>query len=264
MRNLSIDLISDLHVETWNEQFDWSGQPTSPSCIVAGDVAHDPKNLQNTLSNLAGSYQTVFYIEGNEEHKHSWIDIQDNVTEIKRICKSIPNVIYLHSNVVIANGIAVVGTNGWWTWDFDDRIDSMQSRQWFADVYPGANLGTTYDIDVQASVDVEYLYSAVESLQSRKDVEKIIVVSHTVPNYNFVKHDLSLQDTHRINVLGNSYIQTVLLADTERKISHWCFGHYHGQVDQTVHGVRYVTNPRGRGDTDFKQSVYFPKRIELN
>jgi hypothetical protein len=51
--------------------------------------------------------------------------------------------------------------------------------------------------------------------------------------------------------------------DTERKISTWCFGHYHGMVDKTVDGIRFVNNCRGRGDTPYRQDAYFPKRIEV-
>ena len=47
--NFSFDLISDLHVETWNE-FDWSGQATSPYCVVAGDVARDRSLLIDALT----------------------------------------------------------------------------------------------------------------------------------------------------------------------------------------------------------------------
>ena len=36
----AFDLISDLHIETWPD-FDWTGQATSPYCVVAGDVARD-------------------------------------------------------------------------------------------------------------------------------------------------------------------------------------------------------------------------------
>ena len=43
----AFDLISDLHVETW-DSFDWTGQATSPYCVVAGDVARDRQRLLDT------------------------------------------------------------------------------------------------------------------------------------------------------------------------------------------------------------------------
>jgi hypothetical protein len=52
--------------------------------------------------------------------------------------------------------------------------------------------------------------------------------------------------------------------DTESKIHTWCFGHYHGDVDSWLGGVRYVNNCRGRGNTPWSKSVYYPKRIEID
>ena len=47
----AFDLISDLHVETW-DFFDWTGQPTSPYCVVAGDVARDRTQVIDVLTPL--------------------------------------------------------------------------------------------------------------------------------------------------------------------------------------------------------------------
>ena len=47
----NFDLISDLHIETW-PTFDWTGQATSPYCLVVGDVARDRKLLMETLKHL--------------------------------------------------------------------------------------------------------------------------------------------------------------------------------------------------------------------
>ena len=53
----SFDLISDLHVETW-DQFDWTHQPTSPYCVVAGDVSQDRKLLADRKSTRLNSSHT--------------------------------------------------------------------------------------------------------------------------------------------------------------------------------------------------------------
>ena len=34
---VTFDLISDLHIETWPGDFDWTGMGTSQFCIVTGD-----------------------------------------------------------------------------------------------------------------------------------------------------------------------------------------------------------------------------------
>jgi len=52
--------------------------------------------------------------------------------------------------------------------------------------------------------------------------------------------------------------------DTENKIHTWCFGHYHNSVDRVIDNIRYINNCRGRGDTEYKHPVYFPKRIDVD
>jgi len=50
---VAFDLISDLHIDTWNEPFDWTGRATSPYAIVAGDIAEDRKLLSDALTNIS-------------------------------------------------------------------------------------------------------------------------------------------------------------------------------------------------------------------
>ena len=69
----AFDLISDLHVDTWDE-FDWVGQPTAPYCVVAGDVGRDWEQVAETLEHLGKQYAGVFYIDGNDEHKDYYDD----------------------------------------------------------------------------------------------------------------------------------------------------------------------------------------------
>ena len=70
--------------------------------------------------------------------------------------------------------------------------------------------------------------------------------------------------TPKFNIMGNRYMMQALAADTENKIDTWCFGHYHGSVDQTRSGIRFVNNCRGRAGTQFVQHVYHPRRIVID
>jgi predicted phosphodiesterase len=63
--------------------------------------------------------------------------------------------------------------------------------------------------------------------------------------------------------MGNSHLAQAIKEDTENKIKTWCFGHYHKPVDQQLHGINYVSNPRGRGDTPWCQPAYYPRRITV-
>lgn len=261
LMSLSFDLISDLHVETW-DHFDWSGQATSPIAIVAGDVARDTETACQVLDHLSECYQGVFYIDGNDEHKHNTSSLLECGSELREMVSLIPGVVSLYDNVAMIDGVAVIGANGWWDYELDPELDTEQSRQWYQQ-HSHRNNEDLNLINVMCYQDARYLAASVEKLQLWKEVKEIVIVTHTVPHIDLLRHDPNLQDTWRLNCMGSNVLRTCLEVDTEHKISTWCFGHYHGDVDRVIDGVRYVNNCRGRGDTPWGKQVYFPKRIQL-
>jgi hypothetical protein len=137
-----------------------------------------------------------------------------------------------------------------------------ESLEWFQDYVQISNSSANAITGV-AYHDAAYIINSVNKLQRQRDVSSIVIVSHTVPAPWIIEHDIDLADNVRFNTMGNFHIQRALDEDTENKVKAWCFGHYHKSVDRDFGGVRYVSNPRGRGDTPWSQNPYFPKRIEI-
>ena len=257
----AFDLISDLHIETWKD-FDWTGQPTSPYCVVAGDVGQDRQTVIDTLTHLGKCYAGVFYIDGNDEHRTYMEELDSSYRELASEVNRIQNVVYLQDNVVIINGICLLATNGWWTYDFDADADVEQNMLWYQDYIKVSRMAANA-AGATALNDVAYLCNSVKKLQTHPEVKKIVMITHTVPTPEITKHDPDLVGTHRYNYLGNKYMQSVFEHDTEGKISTWCFGHYHKTVDRYINGVHYINNCRGRGNTPWCQVAYYPRRIEI-
>jgi len=256
----AFDLISDLHIESWPAPFDWTAQATSTVCVVAGDVCRNRSLLLKTLRHLGTCYQAVFYIDGNDEHTDHMNHLDAGYQYLSQEIERIPNVVYLQDNVVVIDGVAIVGTSGWWAFDFDLSLDVSNSSDWYAGQH---NLSpqVTKTIAQMAVGDAMYMSASVKRLQTHPDVKKIIMVTHTVPDPALVAHDIDLAKTPRMNTTGNRYMMQALAADTEKKIHTWCFGHYHGSVDQIRSGVRFVNNCKGRGNTPYSKQVYHPRRV---
>lgn len=260
--SIAFDLISDLHLETWPD-FDWSGLATSPYCIVAGDIARDRTIVIDTLKHLGRCYQAVFYVDGNDEHRYYYEHLSDSYSELAGKIRRIPNVVYLQDNVVVVDGVAILGTNGWWTYDLDPSIDAEQTSQWFQNQ---CNVSATCAKTVgrMATTDATYMINSIKRMQTHNDVKKIICVTHTVPDSRLIAHDIGLTGSLRFNTMGNGFMIKALSADTEKKVHTWCFGHYHNSVDQIRDGVHFINNCRGRGDTEWRQYVYHPRRIVVD
>lgn len=260
---ISFDLISDLHIETWDTPLDMDGQQTSVFCVVAGDISRDRDIVIETLAHLGQCYKMVLYIDGNEEHKNSIEDIHQSYESLIREIEDIENVMYLQDNLVIIEGVGFIGTNGWWDFEFDHPEDYNYSKQWYMEKYH-MDYETANSIEDISTEDAAYLYKSVSKLQTLPEVKQLVVVSHTVPDVGLLEHDPDLAGTHKLNCMGSSRILTALGADTEEKISTWCFGHYHQPIDEFRHSIRFVNNCRGRGDTPYSKSVYYPKKIVLD
>lgn len=260
----AFDLISDLHLETWPDRFDWEGKPTSPYCVVAGDVSKDRHLVLRTLKHLGQCYQAVFYIDGNDEHANYYPDLKESYQALVQSINKIENVVFLQDNVIVINGVAILGTNGWWGFDFGD-IDATQAANWWLGRLPSSvTAETAKAISNQCTNDAIYIASSVKRLQTHGDVQSIVVVTHTVPNPDLILHDIDLNGTYRFNCMGNANMMTALETDHNRKIHTWCFGHYHMPVDTHMKGIRFVNNCRGQGNTQYRQWSYQPRRIEIN
>ena len=260
MKN-SFDLISDLHVDTWDKQFSWTNMPTSMFCVVAGDISRDRTQTINTLHQLGQIYKRVLYIDGNDEHRWSFDDLRTSYDSLKNQIANIENVVYLRDTVAVIDGVAFIGVCGWWDFEFRDSLIRAKTIEWFCKQYK-VTWEAAENIRRQCNADSLYLNRAVEDLQTQKDIDEIVIVSHTVPAVGLVEHDAQLPDI-KMNCLGSNKLLSCLVHDTECKISTWCFGHYHNDVDQVHNGVRFVNNCKGRNNTEWSKSVYFPKKIIL-
>lgn len=257
----AFDLISDLHVETW-DGFDWTDQPTSPYCVVAGDVSRDHNLVIETLKHLSQCYAGVFYIDGNDEHRWQLEDLAASYRNLRDQIQRIEGVVYLQDNVAIVNGVGILGTNGWWSYDLDPMIDYDQAQAWYCQ-YTDSTQSSADAIAGVAFHDAAYMKNSVKKLQKHQEVKSIVMVTHTLPAMWLCGHDPEVAGSPRSTTMGNPHLQMSLEEDTESKIKTWVFGHYHHGIDRNYQGVRYVSNPRGRGGTPWSQSAYYPKRIEI-
>lgn len=263
--NTSFDLISDLHTDLWDEDFNWEHRATSPFCILAGDITQDRPTLIRNLKHLASCYQVIFYIDGNNEHVPYFGKLTSSYKHLTSRLETIPNLVFLRNNVVIMNGVAFLAANGWWTFDFDQSQNVEKVIEWYKEKWD--NKITDKDINwiiKSAFSDALYLTSSVTQLQKHGDVQNIVIITHTVPDPSLIRHDIHLTNNPRFSVMGNSYLQSVLDADVEKKIHTWCFGHYHLGVDRVINGVRFVNNCRGRPNTQWNNLVYNPLRLIIN
>jgi len=242
MVEIGFDVISDLNLEP-NDSFNWEGKPTSLYCLLSGNISSNVLTVGQTLIHLSKLYQGVFYIPGELEYQTA-DDINKRTEDLLSISEQIPNVAMLHHNVVIVDGIAIMGSNCWETAHEPGKSISIDDLKYYQ-----------YRLD-----DMGFLHQTIERLQRHGDVRKIIVVTNAVPNANCyfgqVPEYSNLQ----------APIDTVLNADTEAKISHWVYGSYGKPVEATLlvprkNDILALTNPL-IDKSDVKN--FYAKRFVIN
>ena len=260
---IHFDLISDLHVDTWDEDFSWEGKATSPYAVVAGDISRVRSELHPILKEISRHYLMTMFVDGNDEHRWTLDNLGDSYKTLKQDIGDIENFIWLQDDSLVIDNVAFIGTNGWTSFDFANDKTYLENKRWMEETYK-ISMYAGQQIEAMAMSDAGFLCRTVEKLQRHPDVKKIVMVSHFVPNVELVNHDIQLvKQPSRLNTTGNSFLLRCLEEDHEKKVNTWCFGHYHSDVDTVLNGVRFVNNCRGRGGTDWSKPVYYPKRIEV-
>jgi hypothetical protein len=231
---IGFDVISDLNLDA-EDEFNWDGKATSLYLIVAGNISNDMRVVHQTLLHLSRFYQGVFYISGSLEHDSIHF-AKLRHTELSKICRNIKNVAYLHKHVVIINGIAILGCNGWYGNKIELELDSELEK---------------LHLHAQNLEDEQYLSMSLGKLQLHLDVKKIIVVSHSAPNTElfFGEQPHNISEYFALN--------QSLLSDTEHKVTNWVYGSYDKNVDTTIDDICYINN------SCYGKEPYWPKRIDI-
>lgn len=228
---IGFDIISDLNLSP-NDSFNWENKATSLYCVIPGNISSDLRTIGQTLAHLSRFYQGVFYCLGSLEYD-GVEDLEARTNEILRLCERFKKVAVLHHHVVIIDGIAILGCNGW-----------------YGNTLP-TDLSTEANVRTARNEDLYYMIHSIEKLQKHLDVIKILMVTNSVPSPELYFGEIpkSIEELPPMDM--------VLYADTQVKTTHWVFGTQEKIVDTTLNGINYVNNPK------FSRNPYWAKRIDI-
>ena len=230
--NIGFDVISDLNLDA-EDHFNWEGKATSLYLIIAGNISNELRIIHQTLLHLSKYYQGIFYVSGGSEYDSMHL-VKHRHHELARLFNSVNNVAYLYRHVVIINGVALVGCNGW----YGNKIELNDDLE-------------TLHLAAQNVEEVTYLANSIEKLQLHLDVKKVVVITHSVPGQGLFFGE------EPANISEYIPPQQALISDTEHKVTHWVYGSYDKNVDTTIDKITYINN------SAFNTDPYWPKRLNV-
>lgn len=252
---MHIDLVSDLHMEQWDNNYDFLKYKQSNTLVVAGDISSDPNLSSEWLSIVASEYKRLLFVCGNHEHVKADFDLEISYKENRKMFSHMPNVHMLDNFPFIHKGVAFVGANGWWDYRIGEpHVSRNATYNHYKEKWSEKNCQRTL---VKGTQDYTYIMDHCSELNSMDTIQSIVVVTHTIPHSRGVNW-VHGSDNLAVGCFGNKKMEQIPVYFP--KVKHWLFGHNHNPHDFVVHNTHYISHPRGRpSDTHFEK--YKPKTI---
>jgi predicted phosphodiesterase len=229
--------MSDLHVEFRPIQL------PEPSlydvAVLAGDI-----NIKGRSSDWAGDHfskETVLVGGNHEFYKSSWDKTLKQLRNPRQA-----HIHFLEQQSLILDGVRFLGCTAWA--DFEGTGNS-----------PLAMLEARALMNDYKLIRVEPQYRTLVPQQTRRIAQesrkwlrqelerpfegRTVVVTHFPPLMSFVP-DYGTHP-HLRACYGNNWPEFL-----DMKIDLWIFGHTHFSVDETINGIRFLSNPRGYPDEE--------------
>lgn len=275
-----MQVVSDLHLEFYKNPLDIKLKISSPYLALLGDICvcgnNDIKNMERFLDYYAPKYKVIFWLPGNHEFytaKSNPIDIDQIMSRMKELAKKYGNVVFLnnkHCDMEI-DGIMhrIIGTTLWAGIPEEKFKYAIEYLNDYHHIYiddEKENGLITYraprrikpmDVNMMHAKASKYVYRHI-----RESNLPLIILTHHKPFLSEKKeYSSSSQSAIQKNPIGYETDQVSYLKDSEKaKIKIWCYGHTHKHFNDTVHGIRFLSNPKGYPN----QQTKFENNLTIN
>jgi hypothetical protein len=271
---MKFDLASDLHINHY-APFKWDimNNPDVDTLIIAGDTSNGTESAAEFLKDATNYYKNVAYVSGNHCHYQvsRYLEDRKSVSENENylFAKSMQdNWTYLPFRDLIVDDVAIIGRNGWYSWNTGDvRYNREDYRQTWKEYMSDSRLikFDTDEPDGLAENDAKALSDKVLQYDKDDTIKSIVMMTHTIPIIEAltVKEELTSSDIIW-NRLGASFYNHYMEAvpSLSNKVKMHCFGHTHYNWDVVKGNTRYICNPKGYPSEPNAVSYRF-KTIEI-
>ena len=257
---MKFDIISDLHVDQWNDfQYDWKTKKVNNNVIIAGDLADDLDIAINELNKACEVYDNVLYVDGNHESTNHFDNLEYVNDYINENVKY-DNFYNLSNRDFVCEDWVIVGRCGWWDFKLcEPYMSQQQSIENFDTSWSTQNIDKQTIVDniiIKAYRDFNYLLEKVDEYRDYK----ICIVLHTVPIKELMSDNYP-HDRNYVGHYGNSLMEKVIYS---KNVKCCIFGHNHDAKHKIEKFQKvFINNARGRKN-DFNRENYNIYDLDLN
>jgi len=282
---MTIDYISDLHLDIWANQVTalnlqnnkvlefyetfFNKETTSKILIIAGDIGHSIDQNLLLFKYLKSIYKHIVVVLGNHDYYvmpqyDTFLDGLEKAQVTKQ--RYIDNgIIVLDGNTITIDGIKIAGSMGFYAYDYIKRhTDNLTNYRLYEsykitleEYIRALWYNTLNDSRMIRLATFEKLYQEeMEKLKHSGYESADIVVTHYIPSIE-LEHQ---SPKYRKDMITNFFCfdGEELVKNTRAK--YWIYGHTHVGDSFIWHGVNLVTNSVGYPNEELNTRV---KSVEL-
>ena len=97
----------------------------------------------------------------------------------------------------------MLGTNGWTTFNFTGRNQIRENLD-YLEQKEIMNERSARAIIAMAKLDKQYLSNTIRTCQTMKECQHIVVITSSIPNFQFIAHDYDYNDSIVGDCAGNN------------------------------------------------------------
>ena len=276
MDNLSIDIVSDLHIDQWDDSIKNKypcgirtykpynfNDSTSDILVIAGDVSDDLDISLKFINDISKKYKYVLFVDGNHEHVHRYPKLfTDNEIHEKVNKLNNSKLFYLNKDHFIIGDTVFVGVCGWW--DYNNSLDKKRNlgyfNTWIPEFTKDQSLEFIHNVTKKSKLEAKILQEAIDKYQKDTSIKNIVVVTHTVPIDECCSGEPGFKEKNVISTQLNTNLRKI--TNEKNKISHWIFGHTHDHHECKHNNIHLICNPRGRPE-DYNRLTYKLKTTHI-
>ena len=147
---------------------------------------------------------------------------------------------------------------GWWDYENKNKKKIEKNKNYFKTWIPKLKEKESYEfinnVLNRSEEELSKLKKWIELYEKDKEIEQIVIVTHTCPILDFV-------EKHEIDTVLNTGYDSIVNGKY-KKLTTWIYGHTHVQGDKKINNIRFLCHPRGR-PKDYNREMYTIKLIDL-
>lgn len=257
---VSIQIVSDLHLEFRGDNFKSLIKPSAPILFLLGDISACGmpipwETYKNFIKYISTKFTHIFHVPGNHEYytTNRNITIDDTISgidnKIRSFAKGIPNLYFLNNDSVRlkinSKKYIFIGSTLWSYVRNKDHKIIQSSMNDYSNIYVNNEIDISNQLNKQTRrynikdmqklhiKSVKYISNIIKRI---KPDEHAILLTHHKP--------ISTLDIEK-NIINQAYETDLSGIIIKHPIKLACYGHTHVKFDKIINGVRCFSNPKG-------------------